>query len=406
MKRLNVTLIGVIFFSLSCAAQDDFHFKRNIDDVQREGWHTIALPDGIFDDLNGDFSDIRIFSISDKDTLEIPYILDVQTDVVTMTRVTLPVRNKSFADDALYLMFELDAAQPVNYLDLDFAETNYFGLVNLQGSDDRRQWFDILTDQRIVSVDKQSRDDYTLSRIDFSRTDYRFLRVRVQADVPLTFQDASFRHNKVEKGSFRSIPLTWTSREKEKGHQTIVDIRLGDYVPVSSIKVRADSMRDYYRPLRIEFVADSFKTDKGWIKSYETLYDGHLTSFRPNEFSFPWKLAREIRMVVTHFDDRAIAIRDISAVGPRVDIIAKLQPGNNFMLYGREGMRAPSYDLAYFQSNIPDSLVTAQLASAETLIVADADDNALFQNKLWLWAIMAIAIAGLGFFTIKMMRQP
>lgn len=405
MKCLNATLLGVFFLTLTCAAQESFRFKRSINGVQQEGWHAITLPSDVFSQLNQDFSDIRIFALEGSDTLEVPYLLDVRVNVETTSSVTLPVLNKSYSDGALYLMFELNAAQPVNYLELDFTESNYFGRVSLQGSDDRRQWFDVVTDQRIVSVDKNGGDDYTLSRIDFPLTDYRFLRARVQADVPLTFQSASFRHNQVQKGSFLDRPLTWKSREEKKSNQTIVDVKLDDFVPVSSVNVKADSLREYYRSLRIEFVADSFKTDKGWMKSYETLYEGHMTSFRRNAFAFPWKLAREIRMVVRNFDDQPIAIRDVSITGPKVDIVAKLEPRNNFVFYSRNGLRPPLYDLAYFQSNIPDSPATAYLGSAEALITPVAGSEALFENKLWLWTIMAVMIAALAFFTIKMMKR-
>ena len=177
--------------------------------VERQGWHAMTLPPDIFRQLNTDFSDIRIFHIKRSDTLEVPYVLDVQGNVETTDIVSLPVLNKSYGDDALYLMFELNPSQQVNHLQLDFAERNYFGRVTLQGSDNRHQWFDIISDQRIVSVHKAQGDDYTLSRIDFPLTNYRFLRVRVEADVPLTFQGVSFHHNQVRKGNFRNMPLTW-----------------------------------------------------------------------------------------------------------------------------------------------------------------------------------------------------
>jgi hypothetical protein len=31
--------------------------------------------------------------------------------------------------------------------------------------------------------------------------------------------------------------------------------------------------------------------------------------------------------------------------------------------------------------------------------------SALFENKVWLWAIMVVVIATLGFFTLKMMKS-
>lgn len=404
MKRLNLTLVALFFVTLSCTAQDAFRFKRKITGVEREGWHSITLPFDIFAHLNPDFSDIRLFRVNLSDSLEIPYSLDVRATAETSTIVTLPVLNQSYLDGALYLMFHLAGGQVVNYIDLDFAERNYFGHVTLQGSDNRMQWFDIIADQRIVSVNKSGGSDYKLSRIDFPRTDYRFLRARVQADVPLTFRSASFRHNEIKAGRLRDVPLMWDSRDEKKSNRTVVDIQLQDFAPVSLIDVKTDSGRDYYRPLRIEFVADSFKTDKGWVKSYETLYEGYLTSFRPNKFTFPWKLAGEMRMIISNFDDQPIGITSVSAAGPTINVVAKLAPGDNVMLYGNDGLRRPSYDLAYFQSSIPDSLASAQLGSAEALMVGRKSEG-LIQSQLWLWTVMALMITGLGFFTIKMMKR-
>lgn len=404
MKRFEITFLALVLSVTAGIAQQTFRFKRNIDNVQQQGWYTIALPDDIFKNLNRQLSDLRMFELVGSDTLETPYILDVKADVVSVVDVNLPVLNKSYRDGSLYLMFALNAAHPVNHVDLDFKEENFFGRVTLEGSDDRRQWFSIVQDQRIVSVNKGA-GDYKLSRIDFPVTDYRFLRVSVASDVPLTFENAFFHHHVVEEGRFNRIFSTWESRADRKGKQTFVDIRLANYVPVSSIQVSADSALDYYRPMRIEFVADSFKTDKGWIRTYETLYDGYLTSFRTNEFSFPWKLARDLRIAITDHDNQPVTIHGISVAGPQVNILAKLKPGNNIMLYGSDELTIPAYDLAYFQKNIPDSLHTAKVGAAETLVLPDAGTEALFENKVWLWSIMVVMIGGLGFFTMRMMKQ-
>lgn len=404
MKPIEITILLVVLSVTIATAQPTFRFKRSIDNVQRKGWHTMTLPDDMFRDLNRQMSDFRLFALEVSDTLEIPYLLVVKDDVVSVGAVDLPVLNKSYSDGSLYLMFALNAAHPVNHLSLDFKERNFFGQVALEGSDDRKQWFSIVEGQRIVSVDKGA-EHYNLSRIDFPVIDYRFLRVRISSDVPLTFQKASFHHRMVEQGVFHTRSSTWQHHTDKKTKRTLVDISLEHYVPVSSLEIKTDSARDYYRPMRIEFVADSFKTDKGWMKSYETLYEGHLTSFRPNAFSFPWKVARDLRIVIMNHDNQPLDINAISIAGPQANIVAQLEPGNNFVLYGSGDLSIPAYDLAYFQKNIPDSLHVAKLGAVETLAVADDGTQALFENKVWLWSIMIVMIGGLGFFTLRMIRQ-
>lgn len=404
MKRLSIFWAVAFLSSIASSAQSSFKLRRAIDDIHAPGWYSLTLPEEIFAHLNRDLSDLRLYTANAGDTVENPYLLKVNHDVVSTEKVALKVVNESYNQGSLYLMFELNAGQKVNCLDLSFLESNYFGWATLEGSDDRQQWFGILKDQRIVSV-RKSGVDYTLSRISFPLTDYRYLRVAVKGDVPLTFRSASFQYNTVQAGEFHNIPLEWKNHFDKKIRQTLIHIRLQHYVPVSSIAVSADNALDYYRPLRIEFVADSFRTDKGWMRSYHTLHEGHLTSFRPNEFSFPWQLARDIRIVISDFDNSPVNIKAISASGPETNVITYLEPGNNFMLYGADEIRAPAYDLVYFENKIPDSLATAKLLPAENVTITQHQVTPLFESAWWLWSVMVLMIGGLGLFTVKMMKQ-
>jgi hypothetical protein len=176
-------------------------------------------------------------------------------------------------------------------------------------------------------------------------------------------------------------------------------------MPVTSISIRANQATDHYRAFRLDYVRDSSRTDKGWIKSYETIYEGDLTSYSPNEFSFGQILAREMRLVINDRDNQPLTIGVVAASGPLVKVISFLKPGKNFMLYGSGGAQRPSYDLTYFENKIPDNPPTAMLGSAVTINAERASGGALFESRVWLWALMVAMIAGLGFYTIRMMKS-
>ena len=74
-------------------------------------------------------------------------------------------------------------------------------------------------------------------------------------------------------------------------------------------------------------------------------------------------------------------------------------------MYGADGVKPPVYDLAYFSNNIPHSLAIAQLRAAESLIIPRVKTKPLFESQWWLWSVMLLLIGGLGFFTVKMMKQ-
>jgi hypothetical protein len=221
----------------------------------------------------------------------------------------------------------------------------------------------------------------------------------------LNFRSASFQYRTTRPGRFDGIPLTWEMQQDKKTKRSIVDITLGGYVPLSSIRVRTDSAALFYRPMQIEYVRDSARTDKGWIKYYETVYDGHLTSYKANDFDFDWKLVRELRLTVLNSDNAPLKIYEITAQGPEIHLVSLLKPGNNFMLYGADDVGIPSYDLVHFQNNIPEIATTAVFGAPEKILFGQPGDEPLFQNKLWLWALMALMILLMGFFTVKMMKQ-
>jgi hypothetical protein len=403
MKRSDLIFVFLVLVCGHSLAQPQFRYKRSIGGVEKEGWYVLSLPSDIFKDIARDFSDLRLYSTSDHDTLELPYLLQVRHDEVTRDTVQLPLFNKSTRNGVLYLTFELKNSQRVNYIDLQFEELNYFGYATIEGSSDQREWFEIVKDHRIVSV-RNGGGDYTLSTVSFPLTDYRYLRVAVRADVPLTFKTTSFQLNKTDKGVYRDIPLTWNMRTDKKTRTSFVDIQLRSYVPISSISVETDSAADYYRSLQIQHLRDSAQTEKGWVKYYGPLYEGHLTSFTLNEFDFKWEMAKEIRLVIRDNDNAALPIRAITAAGPDVQIVSYLKPGQNFMFYGADAMRSPSYDLAWFENKIPTEPMVTEIGPPQQLIADRPRASALFENKVWLWSLMGVMIVGLGFFTIKMMK--
>jgi hypothetical protein len=404
MKLRDFLILSMTLLCAQVQAQSQFSYKRSISGVTQDGWYDISLPPAIFRHLNNDITDFRLYQLNETDTVEIPYLRQIHVDEVIRETVLLPLFNKSYRNGVLYLMFELKNSRQVNHLDLAFAETNYFGFVSIEGSDDRKKWFEISKDQRIVSIGNNS-TDYTLSAVDFPVTDYRFLRVSVRSDTPLTFRKASFAHHVTSRGAFHDIPLTWRMTTDKKSGTSFVDIDLQHYMPVNSLQVLTDSAGHYYRSFRIEYVRDSVQTEKGWLKYYGNLYEGHLTSYAPNDFTFDWTVAKELRLVIRDMDNAALAIQELSAKGPDVRVISRLQPGNNFIFYGASGLRPPSYDLAFFENKIPKQLARPQLGEEERIAEAQSLTSPLFENKIWLWGVMGVMILGLAFFTIQMMKK-
>jgi Protein of unknown function (DUF3999) len=399
-------ILGVILCLSSAPShgqEKGFKFKRKINGPPSDGWYALPLPDDIYHGLHRNFPDLRIFQFSGGDTLEVPYLLKVRADEATDEVEELQMLNKSKKDGKLFLTFVQKSGQQVNQLDLDFEEVNFNAYVQLEGSPNQHEWFSIDTLQRILSI-RNGDIDFHTTTLNFPLTDYKFLRISIKGDKPLTFRAASFRKRVVRYGVHPKILSRMTTTQNKKSRQTLLDLTLNSFQPVSSVSISTDNSVDFYRPMSIEVVRDSVKTEKGWVYSYDQVYSGYVTSLKETNFQFPFTPAGKIRIIINNADNPPVTVKTISVSGTEVALISQFKTGDNFLFYGNNSMSFPSYDVVHFQDKIPSTLPTLSLGPEENLLNPSSKGNSIFENKLWLWGIMGVIILLLGYFTLKMMK--
>jgi hypothetical protein len=398
-------ILFVIHFTVSLAQTPGFEYRRELPSVQTEDWYAITLPAEIFRRLNPDYSDLRLYQLNDKDTMEIPYLLKVRNDDVSEGVVSLPVLNKSTKDGKLFLTFQLNKNQLANYLDLDFEEKNFNGYAKLEGSNDQKEWFELVSKQRILSIQNPDVDFKALT-LNFPVANYKFLRVAITSDKRLTFASATFRSKEVKAGSFNEIQPSMQIVEEKKNKQTVIAIGFRDFQPVSKLSLLIDQPGDYYRSFSMEVLRDSSQApNQKWMYYYNPVTEGYLTSVEGNTFEFPVVAAKKIRITIFNADNAPLKIKGITAFGPQVQLVAQIKPGNNFLFYGNPVAYTPSYDLVHFENQVPDSLSMIQLEQEEKLTPEKEKISPLLENKLWLWVAMAAVIALLGFGTLRMISK-
>jgi hypothetical protein len=405
MKTVKIILVLLLVSIQICSAQHpSFLYKRKLADFPQEGWHNIELPDAMFARLDNHFNDVRIYSTTESDTLEIPYLLKIRNDQTIEETITLPILNKSRKNGDLYFSFDTKG-ETVNYLDLHFAQQNFNAFVKLEGSSNQLEWFEIVKDQRVLSIKTES-IQYHTTQVQFPSSNYKFIRVSIRFDVALDLLQASFKNLIMKPGVMHTYAAAFITKLEPKYKQTIVDITLDDFVLINKLAIESSSDLDYYRSFTLEYLSDSSKTPKGWISFYSQLTSDYLTSINPNVFSFDSHIAKKLRLTINNYDNAPLKIKNISATGPQVSLISKLKPGNTFIFYGNRQVSAPDYDLKYFENKIPDSLTNIAVGEEEIIQqLSTSVTQPLFGSKPWLWGMMAIVIGVLAFFTLKMMKD-
>jgi hypothetical protein len=396
----------VVLFVLSApsllAQENSWSYRRKVTGVEQEGWYSITLPPDVFIHTSATFDDLRILSIS-KDTLEIPYVLNVKETQYESEPVSLSIMNESRKDGIYYVTF-LNSGKAVNQIDLEFEEGNYFATVALEGSQNNKQWFEIVDEQKIFSVNN-SFEQYRYNALHFPVSNYDYFRVAVKSQVPLHFIRGSFQNYREKTGTYNTVSHQWKVKQDKRAKQTIAELKLDDYQPISKITLDIPSEKDYYRSARIEIMTDSFKTEKGWIKNYSEVYNGHFTSVHANEVNFINTLTSEVRITINNLDNTPLEIKGTKIEGAAVEITASLPASPEiFLYYGKKNAYKPSYDIEHFRDKIPSTAAQASLGIEETLVAPPEKVTAFFENKNLLYAIMFVIIGVLGFFTLRMMK--
>lgn len=400
----NVGLIVLVFACLNAGAQENqFNYKRKINGVSKEDWYSIALPANLFKNCQPDFRDLRIVELMSNDTTEVQYLLDIMDTEINTQEVELSSINESRSGGEYYITFS-NSGYKVNYLELTFQEKNYFGTVKIEGSNDRKKWFELAKDEKVFAV-QNAREQYASSIINFPLTDYSFLRLTIASTDKITFSSAAFRLDEINPGSFDDIATSFSVRTDKKSKRTIIDVKLSDYRPVSNVTLEIQQQNDFYRQITVETLVDSTKTERGWIKNYQTISGNLITSFKANQFSIPFTLTNRLRMTIENYDNPPLKISGIRLNGARVQLRAKMKTENSYLFYGNPQAFKPNYDIEHFKDKVPLQMAEASLGPEETIGKAPTPISAIFENKAWLWGILLSVVALLGFFTLRMMKS-
>ena len=400
-------LFILLLISIQVSAQiQDFTYKQNLE-KPTEQWHKITLPNEIFSKVESDFSDIRIYGIlENKDTIEVPFLIKSEAGTVENKEISFNQINVSNNNKGYYYTFKIPTKTTINEIQLDFNKNNFDWEIQLEGSQNQREWFTVLSNYRIVSIQNQW-TDYQFTKLVFSDAKYRYFRLLIKSKLNPKLRRTTISQKEIQTGNYRNYQIQKQIIRKEKeDKKTVISIDLGLPVPVSLLNFEFDNTIDYYRNIQIEYLSDSFKTDNGWRYNYRSLTSDIVTSIEQNNFNFQSTVLQKLKITIQNNDNAALKLKEVTVKGLVYNIVGRFdETAETALYYGNSNGEIPNYDINRFTNKIPNDLTNLKLGTVEVLkkeIVKT--DKSLFQNKLWLWGIMLLIILVLGWFSLKMIK--
>lgn len=406
ITKLKLTYLLLLFCSTGYGQIKEYSYKRKLTGI-KDQWHIVALPNEIFKRVSNDLSDMRVFGLTkSNDTLEAPYILKLASERISEKEVSFNLINQSKVSNGYYFTFEVPVETSVNQINLDFKEQNFDWKLTLEGSQNQQQWFSIIEDYRILSI-KNEQTDYQFTKVKFPYSKYRYFRLFINSTKSPELIKAKLSLNQINEGKFREYSINSVIDEEKQNKQTIINIDLSSNVPVSKLTISVKNKYDYYRPVNITYLLDSFKTEKGWKYNYATLTSGTLSSIEKNEFKFNSIILKKLKIIIENQDNEPLQVDSFSVKGYIHEIVARFNtPGTYYLTYGNSKAEKPNYDIARFSDKIPKNLTALKLDDEQLIGKGTIKQTGpLFENKIWLWIIMALTIMVLGWFSLKMIEQ-
>lgn len=404
------TKINVFFLLLlathSYGQMEQYNHKRELRGIKNT-WHKVILPEEIFEKVVPNLYDIRIYGITSKnDTIEASYLLQAKTEKPVSNEVNFKIVNTSHNKRGYYFTFEVVSKDAINQLNLEFKQDNFDWKLVLEGSQNQQEWFTIVNDYRILSI-VNSETNYQFTKVNFPSSKYRYLRLLIKGKEKPVISNAKIVFHEVSNSSYNkySIEKIKTIQNKEQKKSTL-EIGLKSFAPVSSIKLTISNKFDYYRPITIQYVSDSVKTELGWAYNYQTLTSGTLSSIEKNEFNFESTILHKLKISINNGDNAPLTVDTITIKGYVHQLTARFtEPATYFLTYGNEKASKPNYDIGRFTSNIPKNLTVLKLEKEQLIdVIKIKKKEPLFKNKNWLWTIIVLIVLALGWFSIKMIK--
>ena len=294
----------------------------------------------------------------------------------------------------------------INEVFLGIDNLNFDWKVILEGSADQKTWSTILDDYRILAINGPN-GDYQFTTLFFPQSNFEYYRVTIKTKDKVKFSRAILHFEKTNQKRYHELPLLSQIIDTDKKNkESIINIDLGQMQQVDQVQLRINNKGDYYRPVNIQMLYDSTLINKKWNYHYRSIFSGTLSSLQAPRFDFAGQYGQKFKIKIRNYDNPVLDIGAVTLRNRIRSIYSKLPKGELFLCYGYAKASSPNYDLKYFKDDIQLDGNSVELSPEKhNPISKDNTAKALFDNQWWLWVLLFSLVVGLGWVSLKMLRE-
>lgn len=399
MKK--VFAIIILIWAQQCLAQN-FKYEATVPVVDSSGFYRIQLIPQVNSKLRHNFPDIRLLDDKNK---EVPYILGDGKGLTNSAFREYEISDKIFLKDSLSVIIIKNTRQEnINNISLLIRNAEVHKEIKLSGSFDRKQWF-VVKEYGSISSISNEKETTELKLLDFPLTNYTYYQIEIndKNSAPLDIVKAGYYDEVTTKGSYSELKSSVTISDSMKQKRTWVRVKFDEGCYIDNFEFKIDAPKYFLRNVNLYAGWDGLRRGKD-------LSDRFILDSKAS-FAFPIGFfTNELWFEIINEDDAPLKIAGVKCFQLDHYLIAQLEKGKQYSLHFADSLvNTPSYDLRYFPSEIPSGLkvlvpgpVTVSTATTKAEM---APPKSIFANKLFIWIVLLVVIAFLGFVTYRMMMD-
>jgi hypothetical protein len=413
MKKL---LIIPCFVVGSLCAQDfDFNFEAPISTPQAEAFFSLQVPPEVVGRCNENLTDLRLLNEKGK---QVPYVIQIEERLnQEQIFVEYPIVSLTHEDRKTVLILENPKKIPISNVSMFIKNADARKFARLSGSDDQLQWYTVR--DRLTMQGGQSWSDVQEVKIlNFPLVDYRYLKLMIYdcwVD-PLNIEKVGSYDYSREEGLYlkNPDPVFMQVPDSNMNKTSLFEIKWNEDYQID--RLHFDIGGPVYFQRRAEILTKTVievsksKWKSGAPKTYDewrVVGSFPLSSASYNNIDLNKSLPKECYLRIYNDDNPELEIETLQGSQLDRQLIAFLEKNKHYKLaFGDDELKAPVYDLRYFEDKMPDEMPELTVSKFTTIGSEDRPAPKLdIEAKKILWGVLGAIILFALYFTSRMIKQ-
>ena len=205
MKNSILFFLGCLYPIISFGQLDTYSHRIELSGIEDQ-WHTIELPDTVFEKISKNITDLRIYGLTANDTIEAPYLLKKSAEKKLRKKIDFKVLNSVSNTKGYYFTYEIPTLEAINAIQLDFKNKNFDWKIILEASQNQKDWFTLLNDYRLLSI-KNTQTNYSFTNLSFKDSKYRYYRLFIPSEQKPLILESTVKMDTITPADYKEYTV-------------------------------------------------------------------------------------------------------------------------------------------------------------------------------------------------------